>query len=498
MVRGSIDLTVEQAVTGITVTGSPALLRGIGVTRSLSASAVDGNGQPVVGRGISWASGGDSVVTVTPAGVITTTGPGVADVRASADGITSRFPIEVVRQRSLSIDPFLGTPAAGALWVIPVIIVAYLPSADGVNIDVGKSPDYWALGAISLDSVEQRMLDYSRRRKMLVEEGSRFRGYKNATALPSIGYRVVAQILVYGDVPASTRRWTSIPGEPRFTDWFRVFADLNLAELMEQNAVKEVWFGMGPFDASYPSYDPKVHRLEDMRIDFESNMASPITGDISNSFRWNDDLPMLRHTYVTYLVNWRRSQAEATHNVGHQLEAQLSYVNTRQDGNSWLFWRQFVGKDSLDHFIAGRAGWTHMPPNTTVDYDYSNPTPVLSDIEDWRSDETGQRTAVSSATWTDILYPWPGPGAVGQRAESHWYAYWMQNFPGRGNQIPHSGQWMTNWWAFVGDWDGSIQSGLGLYSPQPAASSGGGVAMSSRRMPEGAAVRWPVPEVAAR
>lgn len=43
-----------------------------------------------------------------------------------------------------------------------------------------------------------------------------------------------------------------------------------------------------------------------------------------------------------------------------------------------------------------------------------------------------------------------------QRVASQWYVYWFQNFPGRGNQIPHGANWMTNWWAFVADWDAAI------------------------------------------
>jgi hypothetical protein len=327
---------------------------------------------------------------------------------------------------------------------------------------------------MSLDSVEQRVLDYSRRRKMMIEQGSRFHGYKDPAALPSIGYRVVEHIIVYDITPPGTRTWPGALGSPRFPDFFRLFADLGLDQLIPQQGIREVWLAESSFDAGFPSYDPAIHDTLDARANFESNMSSPTTGDVSNSFRWNDDLPVYGHTYVLYGINFRRSQAEAVHNVGHQLEAMLSHVNWLQDGNSDLFWKQFVGQSPGGAFITGRAGWTHMPPNTTANYDYLNSTLVPSDIEDWRPDGAGSKTSVNVNTWGSLVYPWPGTTSFSQKTESQWYTYWMQNHPGRGNQIPNGVNWMTNWWAFFGDWDAAITSGLGLYGSQPAAARGSG------------------------
>lgn len=60
------------------------------------------------------------------------------------------------------------------------------------------------------------------------------------------------------------------------------------------------------------------------------------------------------------------------------------------------------------------------------------------------------------------------------RVETQWYTYWFQNFPGRGNRVPYGANWMTNWWAFVADWDAAINSGLGLFGPTQAAARGSG------------------------
>ena len=44
------------------------------------------------------------------------------------------------------IDPYLATPAPGHLYEIPVVIMRFLPTADGENLDVSKAADYWSAG----------------------------------------------------------------------------------------------------------------------------------------------------------------------------------------------------------------------------------------------------------------------------------------------------------------------------------------------------------------
>jgi hypothetical protein len=186
-----------------------------------------------------------------------------------------------------------------------------------------------------------------------------------------------------------------------------------------------------------------------------------------------------------YDQNLRRSEREAVHNRGHQLEQVLEYANFLQDGNSDLFWQKFVGPgDSSQPFR--RCGWTHVPPNTTVQYDYhSNYNEVLSDCPDWTPEGIGQKTLVSAHTWGDHPYPWPlGTMPIPQedRNEAHWYIYWMQSMPGRDNAIPFGRNRMTNWWRFTGDWDASIRGRLGLYeraTPTCAADISNGAAAAA-------------------
>ena len=99
------------------------------------------------------------------------------------------------------IDPYLATPAPGHIYEIPVVVMRFLPTVDGKNLDVSMAADYRSLGEISLEEMKERIDAFDKRIKFMLEEGSRFRGYKMPSAAPSIGYRVVAYVTVYEQTP---------------------------------------------------------------------------------------------------------------------------------------------------------------------------------------------------------------------------------------------------------------------------------------------------------
>ena len=366
------------------------------------------------------------------------------------------------------IDPYLATPAQGHLYEIPVVIMRFLPTADGVNLDISKAPDFWDLGEITLDELKTKIDLFDKRVKFMLEEGTRFRGYKNSEAVPSIGYRVVEYITVYEQTPKGAINTHLKDGTPLYSpDYHKIFERFNMEHYVNELGVKEIWIWMGGVNSDFPCYDPNIHKQEDFRNWWESNMSSPLTGDISNSNRDNTDLPIYKSTYTVYGQNFRRSHAEAVHNHGHQLEAILSHVNHLQFGNTDLFWKKFVGQDKEGNFITGRAGWTHMPPNTTKHYDYTE-TRILveSDIEDWTPDNSGKKTLVNVDTYGRLEYAFPDKDndKIQQLIESKWYIYWMQNMPGFNNGIQYEKSEMSNWWEFTADWDKAISSGIGLVS----------------------------------
>ena len=363
---------------------------------------------------------------------------------------------------TVPIDSFLATPAEGNIWEIPVVIIQFFPTLDSTYIEWENPSE-----KVPLEEIKLRAKMFSRRIKFAVEEGSRYHGYQDSTALPSLGYRVIEILNIYEHMPMSDNICWWNPGN-HYPDYQKVFQRINAEHYVNDLGVKEFWIWYCGFEINGIGYELP-----------ESNMSSPITGDVSNSERNNNDMPVYDHSYITYIFGWHLNHAYAIHNIGHQIESMLSFANEKQDGNNDLFIHKFCGMDSTDTWVAGRCGWTHMPPNTNLDYHYDDTTLVWSDCEDWTPDNSGEKKLVNVDTWLNIAYPWPSeptgwipdhsPYHLNwQRADAHFYIYWRQNIPGYQNNIQFDGnKTITNWWQFLGNWDNAIQNNKGLYFCTP-------------------------------
>ncbi len=326
----------------------------------------------------------------------------------------------------------LMTPATGNLYEIPVVSICYLPTQDGVRLD----PDATDLDA-TLYQMYEKITMMNRQIKFALEEGSRYHGYMDKNARPTLGYKIVAMITLNEDLPRDSVERRDKPGTYQI-NYNKILERFKGRDWVDKEGVKEFWVW--------------GYHYGDLEV-IESNMSSPLTGNISNSLRREGDMPAYEHSYIVYNYNYERSAAEAIHDHGHQLEAQLAYVNQRQDGNKKLFNDEFMQ----------RCGWTHCPANTRKDYDYLNPTPVESDIVDWRPNGGGRTMMVSDRTWGDVPYLWPGGIVPEQKTEAQWYIFWRQNIPGENSGLSVGDQALTNWWDFVGDWDGAARRNLGLH-----------------------------------
>lgn len=413
-----------------------------------------------------------NVLAVTKDGNIVGVGAGTALLTATVNGVQASVSINVrapvLEPRIQTVSNYLATPAEGALYEMPVVILRYLPTADGRTLDVAWAPDYYTLNPIPLVQLEQTLDIYDPILKFMLEEGSRFRGYGSQASLPSLGYRVVAIITVYEPTPPGKAKFVAGVQQPLYdAEWFQIFERFGMRDYVNKMGVKEVWMYAGGVQPNIPSYDPAIHPAENFREGWESNMSSPTTGDISNSNRDNTDLPIYDHTYVVYGRNIRRLDLGTIHVDGHQLEQVFDAVNKRQAGDSQLFWQKFVGFSTTGQWQRGRSGDTHHPPNAFTDYDYQDFAPFDSDIMDWKPDG-GKTTPFSAATYGNVPYKFPNNylQAFGNPAvEPNWYIFWRQSLPGYGNTIPYGANRMTNWWQFIGDWDAAYRAGLGLYEP---------------------------------
>ena len=447
-----------------------------------------------------WSVDDPSVATVDASGTITGLSTGTTEVTAAFGDLTVRSQVVVdpivLDPEETVIDGFLAAPAEGHLYEIPVVVLQYIPTPDGVLVE--QSPGELET---TVEDLRTRLEMLTRRAKFMLEEGSRFRGYKNPDAIPSIGYRVIKVLTFYEHMPVSRNPcgWNT---RNHYPDYEKVFQRIGAEQLVNEQGVKQFWIWYRGFEINGIG-----HELP------ESNMSSPVTGDISNSERRDDDLPVYEKTYCVYQYGWDRLHCEAIHNHGHQLESMLGYANQMQDGNTEIFVSAFMGIDETGTWQPGRAGTTHHGSNAMSHYDYANERYVWSDIEDWRPDNSGEKTQVNVDTWRSIPYQWPeepdwfppdSPYALDfSRAEAQWYIYWMQNMPGHDNHIRYAYRGsdekgglevereMCNWWLFTADWDSTTTAGGGLYNEIHATS----VAADPRARPDEYALHqnWPNP-----
>jgi len=292
------------------------------------------------------------------------------------------------------------------VWTIPTLVVSYFPVHDG-RLDQRVTGDVGA----PVENIRRHTNETTGRIIEALEAGSTYHGYKDPTAQPSLRYQIVDTIEFLEPLPTWAKPGHTVP----MTDYNGIMHRLDIDYWVLQRGVKEVWLW---------GYHGGVIDL------WESNMAGP-WGDISNSDRDPNDLPVLGKSYTVYHYNYGRGTSEAVEDHMHQIEAVLRHIDHH------IFWDKFVGRSGN-----WRCGWAHYPPNGRRDYDWANLDYVWTDIEDWTPDGTGQKQRINCQRWNcDSLT---------------WFVYWMQNLPGRNNEITYRGQLLTNWWHFIGNFDAAM------------------------------------------
>ncbi len=374
---------------------------------------------------------------------------------------------------------------------VPVVIINFHPTLDGINIDPRRYLDDYGIKdryysfyntdrnvcsydktnpvcqVGSLEMYKQRAQDLHSLTKFGIEEGSKFRNFNSNQAKKTVNIQVVKYFNFY---ELKTKKYgSSVIPEPDYQD---VFSKVNMENLVNALGVKEVWICIPPLSTEYPSIQNGSISKEFLLNLPESNMSSP-TGDISNSSRFENDLPKYNKTYVVYGVNIDRGPSEALHNRGHQLESQLSFIEKNKQNQNELFWNKFVGVRATGGPL-GRVGTTHFPPNTNVDYDYGNLNLVESDINNWKPDG-GDKTKVNVDTWTKRDYVVPSNIFWNNKVDNvkddsgyKWFIYWFQAFPNQNSNIPfttNAGKQttLTNWWDIFYNWDDAVSRNKTLW-----------------------------------
>jgi hypothetical protein len=313
-------------------------------------------------------------------------------------------------------------------FTIPVLVVRYFPVKDG-NIDISVTGDVGdPVGAIRAKTGK-----LTEEIAAALGEGSRWRAFRDASAKPSLKYTIVDTVEFLEPLPTVSKLFHKEP----MTDYNAIMERIGIRHWVEERGVREVWI--------WAYHGGKVGL-------WESNMAGPF-GDISNSNRDPRDLPVLSKTYTVYHYNYQRGASEAVEDHMHQIEALLNAVDgrdhtPRSQWSSLLFWGRFVGSDGSNRIVHPGCGWAHYPPNGEKDYDWNNPRRVLTDMDDWKPDGSGEKRLLGSEAWH------------GQSL--NWFLHWMQHLPGPDNGLYWHGKALTNWWVFVGDFDTAMESHAAL------------------------------------
>jgi len=103
-VQGSITLMVSQTVAAIAVTPEgPLGFSLLGATGSLAAVVQDSGGSAIPGVNLAWASDNEAAATVSIDGSVTAVANGVANITASALGVTSNA-VEITVDATLRLN----------------------------------------------------------------------------------------------------------------------------------------------------------------------------------------------------------------------------------------------------------------------------------------------------------------------------------------------------------------------------------------------------------
>jgi len=358
---------------------------------------------------------------------------------------------------------------------VPFLMINVFPTNDGIvhNDTIGPS-SYWEIKNPSLEDSKSKIKNILLTSKNAIELGTAFRDYGENQVKPYVSMLPLAYINIYVSNENEYKTKKTRNNKQTY-DYIKMFSDLEIENYVNNRGLREIWitefnYGSWPSLVNSGLYD----ELNDTWLP-ESNMASPFTGDVSNSYQVPDDLPIYNNTYVVYGNSGHRGVDTNMHNRGHQIERQLRYIEKGKKSGQELFWNKFVGADeSGNQAMNKRSGNTHFPPNAKFDYDYCNEDQIESDIFNWTPDG-GDKQQVKCGSWRNLSlnftynkYSDDGISNIKNDPQTKWLLTWFQSIPGENNNIPYlidgRNYKLTNWWDLFYNWDNAINQNKTLWT----------------------------------
>lgn len=284
-----------------------------------------------------------------------------------------------------------------------------------------------------LSNIREKVNNFTLQGLNKLTEGTKYHGYKNTNVPPAIKYNLVDSKEFLTALPVSSNEIPWKKGQRVYRpDYKKILNDLNICDYVDNKEVKQVWL----WGYHFGNIEPVESNMSMGKLS-QSFWNHGTFGDVSNSEQI-DDLPVCNKTYVLYNYNFTRGLGEMLEDHGHHLESVMAFIDKA------MWWDTFVKS----------CGWTHVPPNTSTDYDWRNEREVQSDCEDWKPQGGGEIKTISCHTWY-------GSTCLDDSGTG-FKVWWMQNVPGLNNNLSYQGQQLRNWWEFYTDFDLALQQGKTL------------------------------------
>lgn len=203
--------------------------------------------------------------------------------------------------------------------------------------------------------------------------------------------------------------------DPDGVDYLELVHEFNMIERVNSGEIDEIWLFGHPYGGYY-----------------ESIMGGP------GAFWCN--APALKGTehakkrFVIMGFNFERSVGEMLEDMGHRLESMMLKVYEPFKGTEKdLFAKMW--RIEKTHPGQAECGNVHFAPNSTRDYEWGNPTPVLSRADTWYKfpDLSGEPRVMTCADW--------GNGDI--RQHHVWLFRHMPHIVGETDGV------LNNWWEYV-------------------------------------------------
>ncbi|MFI5206859.1 MAG: Ig-like domain-containing protein [Gemmatimonadales bacterium] len=114
-VGGTTSVTVSRSAASLTVAPATGTLAALGLTQQFTAAAKDANNNAIANAAITWSSSAPNVATVSPSGMATAVGNGMARITATASGRTATATLTVAQATaSVAVTPATHSAMVGA------------------------------------------------------------------------------------------------------------------------------------------------------------------------------------------------------------------------------------------------------------------------------------------------------------------------------------------------------------------------------------------------